>query len=111
MNETRMKHQSSNFSSSTPTTSWHTLSVESVVTRLGVDPNTGLNNAEVDQHLLQYGKNELAEGKKETILQALLNEYRPLMQIVLVGAALVSILIKDFSTAGIHALSGMTTDS
>jgi len=96
-----MKKKTQSTSSSISTPAWHTMSAESVIKRLGVEPSTGLNTAEVNHRLLQYGKNEFIEGKKETALQAFLNEYRPLMQIVLTGAAAVSILIKDISTAGI----------
>lgn len=80
---------------------WHTLSAQAVAAKLGVDPAKGLSAAEAAQRQQQYSKNELAGGRKVTILQTFLNEYRSLMQLVLVGAAVVSVLIGDLSTATI----------
>ena len=55
--------------------------------------------AEVTQRRAQYGPNKLAEVAKEPAWKAFLRQYRDLMQLVLVGAALVSIIaIQDVST-------------
>jgi Ca2+-transporting ATPase len=79
---------------------WFRLSSEETCRRLGVDPTVGLSAAEVEQRRSQYGPNKLAEEAKEPPWKAFLRQYRDLMQLVLVGAAVVSIVaIQDYATA------------
>lgn len=78
---------------------WYTLSAEEVAKDLGVDPAKGLNKAEAEKRLQQYGPNQLAAKKKESTAQAFLRQYRDFMQIVLVAAAVVSfVAIRDVGT-------------
>ena len=64
-----------------------------------VDPRSGLDAAEVERRRAQYGPNKLAEAEKEPGWQAFLRQYRDLMQLVLLGAAIVSIVaLQEFST-------------
>ncbi len=69
---------------------WYALSADDVARELGVDPAKGLSAAEAQQRLQQYGPNQLADKKKEPGLQAFLRQYKDLMQIVLLVAALVN---------------------
>ncbi len=79
---------------------WYRLPAEEVCQRLGVDPALGLTAAEVVTRRERYGSNKLAEEAKEPGWQAFLRQYRDLMQLVLVGAAVVSVVaLQDFSTA------------
>src|SRR5437667_12588810 len=78
---------------------WHTLSSEEALRQQAVDEATGLSQAEVERRLKQFGPNKFAEAKKEPGYVAFLNQYRDPMQIVLLVAAIVSILIKQWSTA------------
>jgi Ca2+-transporting ATPase len=88
-------------------TVWHRLTRDEATTKLGVDPRRGLDVAEVERRRAQYGPNKLAEAKKEPGWHAFLRQYRDLMQIVLVGAAIVSMVaLQEFST-GI-AILGIT---
>src|SRR4029453_9843085 len=65
----------------------------------GVDPRQGLDPAEVERRRERYGPNKLAEAEKEPGWHAFLRQYRDLMQLVLVGAAIVSIVaLQEFST-------------
>ena len=67
--------------------------------RLDVDPAVGLSAAEVTERRQRYGPNKLAEEAKEPGWKAFLRQYRDLMQLVLVGAAVVSIVaLQDVST-------------
>jgi Ca2+-transporting ATPase len=75
-----------------PEKSWYALTAEEVAQGLQVDPAKGLSTAEAQQRLQQYGPNVLAEGKKETGLQAFLRQYQDLMQIILLIAAVVSFI-------------------
>jgi Ca2+-transporting ATPase len=82
------------------TTEWYRLSTDEVCSRLGVDPAMGLTDAEVTERRARYGANKLAEEAPEPWWKAFLRQYRDLMQLVLVGAAIVSIVaIQDFATA------------
>ena len=78
---------------------WYGLSADDVCRRLDVDPATGLSAAEVVKRREQYGSNKLAEEAKEPSWRAFLRQYRDLMQLVLLGAAIVSIVaLQDVST-------------
>lgn len=88
-------------------TAWYRLSAADACARLGVDPQTGLSTAEVAERTERYGPNRLAEGAKEPGWKAFLRQYRDLMQLVLVGAAVVSIAaLQEFGTG--LAVLGLT---
>ncbi len=81
------------------TTDWYRLSADDVCRQLDVDPAVGLSAAAVLERRQQYGPNKLAEEAKEPAWRAFLRQYRDLMQLVLLGAAIVSIVaLQDFST-------------
>jgi len=78
---------------------WHGLTTDEACKGLGVDPRQGLAPAEVERRRAEVGPNRLAEAAKEPAWHAFLRQYRDLMQLVLVGAAVVSIAaLQDFST-------------
>jgi len=78
---------------------WHTLSIEDALREQGVDAATGLSQAEAETRTKKYGPNAFAQAKKQPGYVAFLNQYRDPMQIVLLVAAIVSIIIKEWSTA------------
>ena len=83
----------------TETTDWYRLSAEDVCRQLDVDAAAGLSTAEVVERRQRYGSNKLAEEAKEPGWRAFLRQYRDLMQLVLLGAAVVSIVaLQDVST-------------
>jgi Ca2+-transporting ATPase len=77
---------------------WYALSPEEVASRLKVDPASGLTPSEATQRLQQYGPNALAEAESEPVWKRFAKQYREYMQIVLVGAAVVSLLIGEYVT-------------
>jgi len=78
---------------------WHRLTADEACTELGVDAGSGLDPGEVERRRERYGANRLAEADREPGWHAFLRQYRDLMQLVLVGAALVSIVaLQEFST-------------
>jgi Ca2+-transporting ATPase len=80
-------------------TAWHGLTADEACTRLGVDPGVGLHDLEVEQRRQQVGPNKLAEAEKEPGWHAFLRQYRDLMQLVLLGAAIISMAaLQEFST-------------
>src|SRR5512141_808674 len=78
---------------------WYALAPAEVAAELRVDPARGLSTAEAKQRLQQYGPNALAAAKQEPVWQRFFKHYRDYMQIVLVVAALVSLLIEEYGTA------------
>jgi Ca2+-transporting ATPase len=68
----------------------YALTAEATAQQLGVETARGLSADEAQQRLQQYGPNELAEKKKEPGWQAFLRQYQDLMQIVLLGAAVIN---------------------
>jgi Ca2+-transporting ATPase len=70
-----------------------------VAGQLGVDPALGLTRATASQRLAEHGPNALPEEKPLPGWRRLLDQYRSYMQIILVGAAIVSLAIKEWSTA------------
>jgi Ca2+-transporting ATPase len=85
--------------STATTPDWYSLTAEEVCRRLDVDPAVGLNAGEVGERRQRHGPNKLAEEATEPTWKAFLRQYKDLMQLVLVGAAVVSIVaIQDVST-------------
>jgi len=81
-------------------TPWHTTTTQGVCRELGVEPGAGLDPAEVERRRAQHGANKLAEAQKEPGWHAFLRQYQDLMQLVLVGAAVVSVVaLQEWHTA------------
>ena len=72
---------------------WHGLDVAQVARELEVAPDHGLTQGEVSARLNRHGPNALAEKQKETGWQAFLRQYRDLMQIILLTAAVVNVIV------------------
>src|SRR3974390_1400244 len=70
-----------------------------VAGQLGVDPALGLTSATASQRLAEHGPNALPEEAPLPGWRRFLEQYRSYMQIILVGAAIVSLAIKEWSTA------------
>jgi P-type Ca2+ transporter type 2C len=80
-------------------TVWHSVAPEEACAQLDVDLGSGLDAAEVELRREQFGPNKLDEAKKEPGWHAFLRQYRDLMQLVLLGAAIVSMAaLQEFST-------------
>ena len=82
-----------------PAIDWYSQTATDACAHLAVDPSVGLSAAEVEARRTTYGPNKLAEEASEPAWRAFLRQYRDLMQLVLVGAAVVSIVaLQDVST-------------
>jgi P-type Ca2+ transporter type 2C len=78
---------------------WYAEPAEEACVQLQVSARSGLDAAEVQRRLERFGPNKLAEAKKEPGWRAFLRQYRDLMQLVLLGAAIVSMAaLQEFST-------------
>jgi magnesium-transporting ATPase (P-type) len=86
---------------------WYGSDVAAVARELGVEPEHGLSVEEARRRLQSKGPNRLTGTKKESGLQAFLRQYRDVMQLILLAAALVSLLVTgDVATAAV--LAGLT---
>ncbi len=61
--------------------------------------NEGLHHSDAEERLLEFGKNELVEKKKKPFWVILLNQFKDVMIVILLGAAIVSIAIGDIKDA------------
>jgi P-type Ca2+ transporter type 2C len=78
---------------------WYALEPEDVASRLHVDVASGLSAAEAAERLRRDGPNALPEEKPPSRFRRLLGQYTSYMQIILVAASVVSLVIKQWSTA------------
>ena len=86
---------------------WHGLSAEDVSAQLGVDPKSGLDAGRGREAPRAVRAEQAREGAKEPGWHAFLRQYRDLMQFVLLGAAIVSIVaLQEFGTG--LAILGLT---
>lgn len=83
MNETTQKQHEMTFYAS---------SAESVLSELR-SSTEGLSKAEVEKRLAEYGKNELAEGKKKSLLMKFAEQFKDFMILVLLAAAIISAVV------------------
>ena len=76
-----------------------------------VDPAVGLSATEAADRLDRDGPNALPVEKAVPGWKRLLQQYRSYMQIILVGAAIVSLAIKEWITAVLLSRSPCSTPS
>lgn len=84
---------------SIPSAPWHTLSPEAVARTLGTDLEHGLMEDEARSRLLRYGPNTLPEPPPPSWFSLLLRQFSSLMIWVLIGAAIISGLLKEWIDA------------
>ena len=80
-------------------TAWYALPAKEVAARLGVDPAAGLTAARAAELLAKNGPNALPVEQPPSVIRRFLAEYTSYMQIILVGAAIVSLVIQQWGTA------------
>ncbi|GAA2621068.1 cation-transporting P-type ATPase [Streptomyces spororaveus] len=78
---------------------WYARSPAEVVAAFGVDPAAGLSAARAAELLAANGPNALPEERPTPAWRRFLAQYRSYMQIVLVAAAIVSLVIQEWTTA------------
>jgi Ca2+-transporting ATPase len=73
---------------------WHRLSISDTLKMLG-SGTEGLSSMIANERLLQYGANELQERKKKSAAALLLSQFKDVMILILMGAAVISGIIGD----------------
>lgn len=76
----------------------HILSIHETIQLLNTSKE-GLHQSIAEERLVEYGRNELLEKKKKPYLLLLLNQFKDLMILILLFAAIVSIAIGDIKDA------------
>lgn len=74
-------------------------SVLSVIKELQTDRERGLSSNEASKRLTKYGRNEMPEGGKKTLLQSFLEQMMDPLIYVLIVAAGLSVFLGEFSDA------------
>jgi Ca2+-transporting ATPase len=78
---------------------WHQVSATEATQRLGVDPASGLSSDEAATRQSKYGPNRLKEVPPRSRWLLLLDQFKGILILVLIGAALLAAAIGDLSDA------------
>lgn len=78
---------------------WFVKSQEEILRELNVDPKIGLSKEEAKKRLEQYGMNKLKSKPKKSILALFLSQLKDMLIYVLLGAAVITIVIGEYSDA------------
>lgn len=73
---------------------WHNLTIDQVYQATQSSPD-GLTSDASEERLRQVGPNELEEGKKKTVAGILLSQFKDVMILILLAAAIVSGIVGD----------------
>ena len=75
---------------------WHQLKTEETLEKLHTKKE-GLSSTDAEAKLQEFGPNELQEGKKKSIAKMLLAQFKDVMILILLAAALISGVIGELS--------------
>jgi len=77
----------------------HVMETEQVIKELGADPENGLSGTDATERLQKYGENRLKEHGGVSPWVVLVNQFRNIIVVLLVAAALISLALGDFVEA------------
>jgi Ca2+-transporting ATPase len=77
---------------------WYRIQPDEVTATLGVDPATGLTTGRATELLTRNGPNALPAEQSVPEWRRFVQQYQSYMQLILLGAAVVSLVIKEWST-------------
>jgi len=80
---------------------WHQVSATEATRRLGVDPATGLSSEEAATRQAKYGPNRLKEIPPRSRWLLLLDQFKGILILVLIGAAVLAAAIGDLTDAAV----------
>ncbi len=78
---------------------WYALGGAEVASALGVDPEVGHSTERAAALLSAHGPNALPEEKAKPGWLRFIDQYRTYMQLILIGAAIVSAAVGEWNTA------------
>ena len=80
-------------------TQWHALDGRAAAEALETHAANGLSPSEAEARLARYGRNALPEEKKETLLAMFLGQFKDFLVLILVGAAIISMVMAEWTDA------------
>ncbi|MBL8449526.1 MAG: cation-translocating P-type ATPase [Dechloromonas sp.] len=86
-----------------PVVAWHTLSTEAVAEALATDVKRGLTGAEAARRLALHGTNRLAQKPPRPVWLKFLDQFRSLLVLILLCAAVLAGMIGDLTDAAVIA--------
>ena len=78
---------------------WAISSMEEVIRHFQVQPDQGLSEHEARRRLAQWGANSIREKKQKGLPEIFLDQFRDFMVLVLLGATLISGLLREYNDA------------
>ena len=79
--------------------SWHAQAHEHCIEQLAVNPTAGLSSVEVINRLAEHGPNRLAEKPPRSAWLKFFDQFKSLLVLILIGAAVLAGAIGDFKDA------------
>ena len=86
------------------TKTWHAQPPEHCLAQLASNPVAGLDNEEVTRRLAEHGANRLAEKASRPVWLKFIDQFRSLLVLILIGAAVLAGAIGDFKDAIVIAI-------
>jgi Ca2+-transporting ATPase len=88
----------------TPTPPWHALAAAAVARELAVNPEQGLDPDEATRRLRHHGPNRLAEQAPRPAWLKFLDQFRGVLVLILLGAAVLAGIVGDLKDAVVIAI-------
>ncbi len=86
------------------TKTWHAQPPEHCLAQLASNPVAGLDNEEVTRRLAEHGANRLAEKASRPVWLKFIDQFKSLLVLILIGAAVLAGAIGDFKDAIVIAI-------
>ncbi len=86
------------------TKTWHAQPPEDCLAQLASNPVAGLDNEEVTRRLAEHGANRLAEKASRPVWLKFIDQFKSLLVLILIGAAMLAGAIGDFKDAIVIAI-------
>jgi P-type Ca2+ transporter type 2C len=80
---------------------WHAVASDEALDALGVDPEAGLSDDEVEQRRQQFGANRLTPHTRRTALTRLVSQFNNLFIYLLMAAAVVTAVLGEWLDSGV----------
>ncbi|MFO8191824.1 MAG: calcium-translocating P-type ATPase, PMCA-type [Bacillota bacterium] len=80
----------------------HHEDLKTILETLQVDPERGLDSNEIEKRLAEHGENQLQETKKKTNLQRFIEQFKDVMILILIAAAIISFFVSYHEGGGFH---------
>jgi P-type Ca2+ transporter type 2C len=80
---------------------WHAVASDEALDALGVDPDTGLSDEDVEQRRQQFGENRLTPHTRRTALTRLVSQFNNLFIYLLMAAAVVTAVLGEWLDSGV----------